>query len=96
MARIVISDNKVYVISNEVLDNPIHIPDSIIYALEPTAVTPPMPLPVTVAVMDIAILAAAFLVYWLRVKRSHATATAQPEAFCITLFHREKVTHSSA
>jgi hypothetical protein len=30
VARIVISDNKVYVISNEVLDNPIHIPDSII------------------------------------------------------------------
>jgi outer membrane protein assembly factor BamB len=80
--RIVVSGGIVYVIFNQVVSNPYsHIPNSIIYVLEPTAVTPPLPLTVIVVVMDVMILAVAFLVYRVRlkgVKTSPATSPTKP------------------
>lgn len=75
VTRIVVSDDIIYAITADVLTKPIHIPGSIIYALEPTAVTPPLPLTVIVVVMDVVILAVAFLVYRVRLKEAKTSAT---------------------
>jgi outer membrane protein assembly factor BamB len=82
--RIVVSGGIVYGIFNQVVSNPYsHIPNSIIYALEPTTVAPPLPLTVIVVVMDIVILAVAILVYRLKLKKGAeslppATSPTQP------------------
>jgi outer membrane protein assembly factor BamB len=68
ITRIVVSDDVIYAITADVLTKPIHIPGSIIYALEPTAVSQTLPLPVIAAVMVIVILAVVFLVCWVRLK----------------------------
>ena len=82
VTRIVVSDDVIYAITADVLTKPIHIPGSIIYALEPTAVSPTLPLPVIAAVMGIVILAVVFLVCWVRLKGTKGsppgTATKQP------------------
>jgi outer membrane protein assembly factor BamB len=74
VTRIVVSGGIVYAVTADVLTKPIHIPGSIIYALEPTIVAPPLPLTVIVVVMDIVILAVAFLVYRLKLKNRTASS----------------------
>jgi outer membrane protein assembly factor BamB len=69
VTRIIVSGDKVYAVTANVLTEPIHIPGSIIYALKPTAIAPPLPLTVIVVIMDIVILAVAFLAYRLKIKK---------------------------